>query len=78
MGILSKLFGSQQEEVESVPQTRESLQADCPHTILMPRWDSLNDMGDEEKAIEFTCEACGLVFTPEEAKQVRGAGSSLS
>jgi hypothetical protein len=43
----------------------------CPHVSLVPQWDSVADMGQEEKASGFTCAACGQRFTPEEARALR-------
>jgi len=64
MGILDKLFGDKKaaEEVEAPP---------CPHAVLMPHWDSAADMGHEERATSFVCEACHASFTPEEAQLLR-------
>jgi hypothetical protein len=65
MGLLG-LFGSKKKEtvvLEAPP---------CPHAVLLPRWDSVEDMGNDEKATRFTCEACQTEFTPEQARELRG------
>ena len=66
MGVLDKIFGGKKEKgieaMEAPP---------CPHAVLMPRWDSAADMGFEDRATSFTCEACHMVFTPEEAQLLR-------
>ena len=67
MSFLTKLFGrskatSAQSEVVAPP---------CPHVTLVPRWDTAEDIGKEDKATGFTCDACHQSFTPEEARQLR-------
>lgn len=37
----------------------------CPHTALVPGWDSVADMGHEERSTGYTCEACQQQFTAE-------------
>jgi hypothetical protein len=69
MGLLSKLRGggdsnTATETIEAPP---------CPHVSLLPRWDSIDDMGDDNKAVSFTCEACGQVFEPAEAMRLRAS-----
>jgi hypothetical protein len=67
MGILSKVFDKKQAgPAETVPQSVE-----CPHTMLIPRWDSVEDMGDEAKATAFLCESCGIAFDQGEASQLK-------
>ena len=53
---------------ESKKGLQASAPVECPHTILVPRWDRFEDMGDENKAIEFVCESCGDHFTAEFAR----------
>jgi hypothetical protein len=66
MGLLSKLFGGKKQEVVAdVPIVA------CPHSVLVPRWDSVQDMGIEDKATRFMCEACKQEFAPAEAAHLR-------
>ncbi len=46
-------------------------QSGCLHTALTPRWDTLSEMGDEEKASAWVCPVCGGTFTPDEARELR-------
>jgi hypothetical protein len=64
MGILSKLFDKPAAHVqeEAKQETPAELEADCPHTVLIPRWDNAADMGNNDKATEFVCESCGRSF----------------
>lgn len=43
----------------------------CPHTALTARWDSVHDMGKDDKATSFLCTACNEQFTPEVATELR-------
>ena len=65
MGLLSKIFGKKQEAAADVTPV------DCPHSVLVARWDSVQDMGIEEKATRYMCEACREMFEPEEATRLR-------
>ena len=40
----------------------------CPHTALTPRWDSVEDMGNEAKVTSYTCQGCNQAFTPTEGR----------
>jgi hypothetical protein len=65
MGLLDKLFGkSKQATTVAEPA------AACPHTVLVPRWDNVQDMGHEEKATRYMCEACREMFTPAQAREL--------
>jgi hypothetical protein len=65
MGLLSNLFGKKQAAAV------ETIATECPHSVLVARWDSVQDMGIEEKATRFMCETCKEMFSPEEAAQLR-------
>ena len=43
----------------------------CLHTALVPSFDSVADMGHEDRATGFRCEACGSTFTPAEGLALR-------
>ena len=43
----------------------------CPHTTLVPRWDSVADMGKEDKVTSYTCEGCAQSFTGAEGRALR-------
>ena len=70
MSFLRNLFGKS-EPATPVAQTP----VECSHVSLVARWDSVEDMGKEDRATSFACEACGASFTPEEARKRRGAAS---
>jgi hypothetical protein len=67
MGFLGKLFGGGKKEQTAVAE----IAVECPHSVLVARWDSVADMGHEDKATRFMCETCHEEFTPEVAKELR-------
>jgi hypothetical protein len=71
MGILSKLFGGRNEEAAPVATPT----VDCPHTVLIPRWDRVEDMGDATKVVSFTCEACGESLEPGDPRVAAASNS---
>ncbi len=66
MGLLGKLFGSKDKEAATT-----TLAVDCPHAVLVPRWDSVQDMGHEDKITRYMCEACHEEFAPDVAIKLR-------
>jgi hypothetical protein len=46
-------------------------QHQCPHLALSPRWDDPADMGHEDRATAFLCQACGTLLTPREVMLLR-------
>ena len=66
---LRSLFGRRKEE--PVAEAPEDTTISCPHTALIPRWDNPEDMGKEDRASRFYCEACGQTFSPEETQALR-------
>jgi hypothetical protein len=43
----------------------------CLHTELIPTWNSVADMGQEDKVVAYHCEACRKTFTPAEVQALR-------
>lgn len=69
MSLLRKLTGKEKQE----QQASEALEAPpCPHTAMVPRWDSVEDMGKEDKATSYFCQGCERTFTPDEARPYLG------
>jgi hypothetical protein len=66
MGLLGKLFGSKGKEAEA-----STAVIDCPHAVLVPRWESVQDMGREDKITRYMCEACHEEFAPDVAMKLR-------
>jgi hypothetical protein len=61
MGLFSKK--------EKVEETIEK--PPCPHSALVPRWDSIDDIGRDDRATSYVCEACGEQFSPEEGRMLQ-------
>lgn len=75
MGILDRLFGRKSQQA-TVTKSREEIQAECTHTTLLGRWDSVEDMGKEDKAVRFVCDSCHAEFSPEETERIREGHST--
>jgi len=43
----------------------------CEHVTLIPRWSNARDVGRGTAVSTYQCEACGAVFTPDEAVSLR-------
>lgn len=70
MGFLNKLFGKS----EAATLEREEAPAvTCPHTTLTPSWDSVADMGNEDKVTGYTCQGCSEQFTPAEGRALKAS-----
>lgn len=67
MGFLNKLFG-RGDTATVEPQLEH---AQCPHTTLTPSWDSVADMGNEEKVTSYACQGCGQRFSRSEGQELR-------
>ena len=67
MSLLRKITGK-----ESTPKADAIEVPPCPHTALVPRWDSVDDMGKEDRATSYFCQGCEQTFTPEEARPFLG------
>ena len=64
MNLLKKKHHDDKPTVEEPPTP-------CAHVTLIPRWDSAADIGHEDRATKFNCEACGATFTPDQAERLR-------
>ena len=80
--VLKKLFGggedAQDREAERQDQGTQLADSDCPHMLMIPRWDAVEDMGDESKAVGYKCDACGALLSLEDAAELRNRRSSIS
>jgi hypothetical protein len=68
MGLLGKLFGGGKKTATS---TAETISVECPHAVLVPRWENVQDMGIADKATRYMCESCKQMFSPQEAEELR-------
>lgn len=67
MSIITRLL--HRDEHPSAATTE--VKAECAHAVLLPHWDKLEDMGHEELASGFRCDACGADFAPDRAQLMR-------
>lgn len=67
MQWLKTLLGQKQNQAIT-PEARGS---NCAHLILLPTWSTPEDMGKEEKATGYRCDACGAALTLDEARERR-------
>lgn len=65
LSLFSRKQASPQQQAEPVSPTN------CSHLVLTPRWDSVGDIGHEERAVGYRCASCSASLTPEEASDVR-------
>jgi len=65
MGLFGRKKSQQQTLLEDKPE--------CLHIGLTARWDSVDDMGNEDKATSFVCQTCSAEFTPEQAREIRAS-----
>lgn len=72
MGIFDKLFGGKKQQEESVAVADN---ADCQHTVLVARWENVQDMGHEDKASRYMCETCHEMFSPDQARELQDAAA---
>lgn len=68
MGFLNKMLG-RNDSAATVEQQPDHLT--CPHTTLTPSWDSVADMGSEDKVTSYTCQGCNQQFSREEGQALR-------
>ena len=60
-----------QRERRETPAAIDAQVPVCLHTTLTARWDSMADMGKEDKVTSYTCESCQQHFTPAEGRTLR-------
>jgi hypothetical protein len=69
MGIFDKLLGKDR----AATALHDS--APCTHTDLVPRWDSVQDMGERDKITSYTCNRCNAHLTTAEGNALRDAAA---
>lgn len=69
MGLFDKLLGRSEQQVSSTA----TAEVTCPHLALTPRWDSVDDIGHEERATGYHCESCGRDFSAADARRLRSS-----
>ncbi|MPZ48859.1 MAG: hypothetical protein GEU75_06030 [Dehalococcoidia bacterium] len=74
MKLLDKLFGHGQSPdermIDDAPMAL-SQSPPCPHGVLTPHWSTIAELGHEDLATSYVCEACSASFSPGEARLLR-------
>jgi len=70
MGLLDGLFGKKPKVEQSRSESSTAV-AECPHVLLSPRWDNVNDIGHEDRATGYVCNGCNTSFTTDEVARLR-------
>ena len=52
-------------------EQNDPLTTECPHVVLAAHWDSVADIGHEDRAIGYKCSSCGATLTVEEGLETR-------
>jgi hypothetical protein len=67
MGFLSRLLGRKEDGPAAQAVAPDPI---CPHGVLIPHWDSAEDMGKPDRATSYTCEGCKETFSGEEGRRL--------
>lgn len=73
MGFLDRLFGGKKEKGDQEIAEQAAADAECPHTALVPQWETADEMGQHDKISGYRCEGCGATFSPEEGEKLQQA-----
>ena len=65
--MFKRIFGKSDSSLTPAPR----LETVCLHTVLVPAWDSVEDMGKDQKVTRFTCESCHQEFSALEGRALR-------
>ena len=69
MGILDRFFG------KAKVKPSLAVKVDCPHGVLVPKWNSVADMGKKDKISSYSCDSCHRSFNPEEGEALLAAAA---
>jgi hypothetical protein len=65
MGALDRLFGRQKEQ-----QPPDEPDQECTHGVLVPHWDSVDDIGKDDRVMWYRCQSCYAMFSREEGERL--------
>ena len=68
---MSWLKKRRRDQDEPAPAAADAPATECPHYVLVPHWDAVADMGKDDRATSFRCEACAREFSREEGLALR-------
>jgi transposase-like protein len=70
MGIWDRLLGRMEKQPVEEAEVSEPV---CPHAVLVPHWDSADDIGKLDRLSSYACEACHATFSREEGARLEAA-----
>ena len=69
MKVLDKIL--RRHSGEEAPDAAVTDAPECAHAVIVPRWDSVDDIGNEDNISGYRCETCSADFTPEEGHKLQ-------
>ena len=69
MKVLDKILRRHSHEDE--PEAAVTDASKCAHAVIVPRWDRVDDIGNEDNVSGYRCETCSADFTPEEGRELQ-------
>ena len=82
MGIINRMFNRHASDASHRPEpsmkgasmpdnVERVVDGTCAHVAITPRWDNIDDMGHDDRASSWVCDACHATLTPAEAAEAR-------
>ncbi len=71
MGFLNRILHRKEAGASAVGVAEK----ECPHVALVPHWDSVDDIGINDRIVRYECESCRAAFTREEGEHLQTAGA---
>jgi hypothetical protein len=68
MSLLRKISGKNRHDERERGPAGPPPPPPCPHTAMVPRWGSLEDMGKQDRITAYFCQGCETTFSAEEAR----------
>ena len=67
MGALDRLLGRQKGEAQQTPEESDQ---ECIHGVLVPHWDSADDIGKDDRVTWYRCQSCYAMFSREDGERL--------
>ena len=66
MGALDRLLGKRRQQAQQSPEPPQ----ECIHGVLVPHWDSVDDIGKDDRVAWYRCQSCYAMFSREEGERL--------